>query len=340
MFTYLIFSLCILFIIAYRRPLYFGPKSDHFDGIRFYNRNKDFTPKSIFDVLKWKISTIGKKNTWPTKIVNSCGNFQLFKKGELKSGINVINIGHMTFLIQVQNINIITDPVFSKAAGPFGIFGPKRIIDPCLKISDIDKIDVVLITHSHYDHLDMTSLKEIVSKHNPIIIVPLGLDSILHSALYTNKIIPLDWEESEIVYGIKIHLEEAVHWSMRSLFDKNKTLWGSYVIEALDKKILFTGDTAFEARVFENIASRHNNIDIAFIPCGAYEPYWFMNKVHMNPNDAIKASKIVNANVTIPTHIEVFKLSDEEYDDPRKTIVSLQNSINVKILDVGSSAQF
>ena len=227
-------------------------------------------------------------------------------------------IGHATFLIKLGNITIITDPVFSKNAGPL-IFGPKRFTEPALELNEIPKTDIFLLTHNHYDHQDMTTIRRFPFK-NVKVLLPLKLGKYFSRNGYKD-VNEMDWyEEIEINKNLKITFLPAVHWSKRSLTDTNKTLWGNFLIEYNGKKLLFGCDTGI-GNIYKDIGNKYGPIDLTFINIGAYNfypimPYKDKSIYHTNPEEALEVAKNLKSKKVIGMHWGTFVLSLEPIMEP------------------------
>jgi len=291
-------------------PLY--PVTDHYDGTRFYNLNSDFKgTKRFLDVLKWKLQ--GGAAKWPTTTENIATANVPVSVEEDEVFITFIN--HATELIQLQGLNIITDPIFSKRAGPVSWFGTKRIRPPGLLFESLPKIDVVIISHNHYDHMDLPSLRKLWKNDEPLFIVPLGNAKLLKAEGIT-RIIELDWWQTYSLNAFhSITLTPAQHWSGRTLFDHCKALWGGYLIISKSLKIFFAGDTGYNSH-FQEVRERYGEIDVSILPIGAYEPRWFMQEQHMNPAEAVQAHLDLGAKLSIGMHCGTFPLANEGPDEP------------------------
>ena len=225
-------------------------------------------------------------------------------------------IGHATFLIKLGNNTIITDPLFSKNTGPL-IFGPKRYVDPAIKLQEIPKTDILLLTHNHYDHLDVSAVRNFPHKGAKVI-TPLGLSKYFNRFKDVNE---LDWyQKIKINDELQITLLPAVHWSKRSLFDTNKTLWGNYLIEYKDKKILFACDTGI-GDIYKDLGNKYGPIDITFINIGAYNFFPIMPKkdksvYHTNPEEALSLAKDLKSRKVIGMHWGTVILSLEPIMEP------------------------
>jgi L-ascorbate metabolism protein UlaG (beta-lactamase superfamily) len=225
-------------------------------------------------------------------------------------------IGHATFLIKIHEITILTDPFFSDVAGKFG-FGPKRYVPLPINIDDIAKVDLIICTHNHYDHLDIKSLKKIRKKFGDCIQVlcPLGLAKYFYSAGFT-KVTELNWYEKSRILGIEISCLPAIHNSGRSLFDKNQTLWCSFGLKTDSFTLYFSGDTAYDPKLFKKIHSFLGDCDLCILGIGSYEPEKLLGKFHANPEEAVKIAVDFNAKNIVGMHWGTLNLSDEPIDEP------------------------
>ena len=223
-------------------------------------------------------------------------------------------IGHATFLIKLGNTTIITDPVFSKNAGPL-IFGPRRYVDPALNLKEIPKINLLLLTHNHYDHQDMYTIRNFPNK-DANVVVPLKLSKYFTQNKFKN-VDELDWYEKIKINDLKITLLPAVHWSRRSLTDTNKTLWGNFLIEYKDKKIFFACDTGY-GKIYKKLGKKYGPIDLTFINIGAYNfrPMFEKSIFHTNPEEALQIAKDLKSKRVLGAHWGTFVLSLEPIMEP------------------------
>jgi N-acyl-phosphatidylethanolamine-hydrolysing phospholipase D len=221
-------------------------------------------------------------------------------------------IGHSTLLIQINGLNILTDPIWSDRSSPFQFVGPSRHVPPGVAFEDLPPIDVVIISHNHYDHLDRLTIEQL--GNSPLYIVPLKIGEFLES-LDISHYEELDWWESIKFNGTEFICTPAQHFSNRSLFDRNKTLWSSWVIRNEEKNFYYAGDTGYFPG-FKEIAQKYGPFDMAAIPIGAYLPRWFMSPVHVSPEEAVQVFLDLNARVFIPIHWGTFELADEPLDQP------------------------
>lgn len=298
------------------------PKSEHYDGERFYNIDPLANiKKGLLTVLQWRITSSPKE--WPETVENKVKpNFpQKIEDNE----VHVTFINHSTLVVQTNGLTVLTDPIFSERASPVSFAGPKRVRKSGVSLEELPKIDFVIISHNHYDHLDINSLVSLKNKFDPTFIVPLANSALLEEYGIT-KVIELDWWQAHTVNeNNKITLVPVQHWSARSPFDAFKTLWGGYVIEAGKKKIYFAGDTGYNNHFVETF-KRFGAMDVSLIPIGAYEPRWFMKIQHVNPEEAVFAHMDLKSKKSIGIHFETFQLTDEGYLDPRQDLKkSLEN---------------
>lgn len=289
-------------------------KSDHYDGKKFFNLVKVDT-KSFWSVLKWRWTA--DRQEWPEKVENSA-HPKLASALE-PSEVVATFINHATYLFQFQSLNILVDPMFSDRTSPVSFAGPKRVRRPGLEFEQLPGIHYVLVTHNHYDHLDIESLKKLNEKFQPVFLVPLGNKKLLQSE-GVSKVFEMDWwDEYHASQGLKIVLTPAQHWSARGLFDRFETLWGGFYISNHSIKIFWAGDTGYGPH-FKSIREKLGIPDLSFLPIGAYEPRWFMKDMHMNPDDAVMAHLDLGTPLSIGMHFGTFQLTDEGIDDPKKAL--------------------
>ena len=223
-------------------------------------------------------------------------------------------VGHATLLLQVAGVNILTDPHFSDRASPFSFAGPRRATPPGIALGDLPPIDAVLISHNHYDHLDEESIVAIAQRHAPQFFVPLKLGGQVRE-MGAQKVREMDWGEAAEIGGVRITAEPCHHWSARGMFDRNETLWASYVVAHGNSRLLFIGDTGYSAD-FAALGEKYNGFDWAAIPIGAYAPRWFMKEAHINPQEAVQIFQELRARNAVATHWGVFPLTNEPLDEP------------------------
>ena len=252
----------------------------------------------------------------------------------VKAGqIAVTFIGHSTFLVRTASMTFMTDPVFTSHAGPFGQVGPRRVRPPGLAPSSVPPIDVVVVSHNHYDHLQPESLR--LFENRATFVTPLGLAPIVPRAR------ELDWWQTATVNGATITCVPAQHFSARTPWDRNRTLWCGFVVSVDQVTIYFAGDTGYSPH-FAEIGARCPPVDIALLPIGAYEPRWFMEPVHMNPAEAVRAHLDVKARMSIGMHFGTFQLTDEGIDDPLSALAAARSGAGVtpdafRVVDFGET---
>ena len=260
----------------------------------FHNQDPTYKPKGFVNLLRWKLFT--KPSTWPNMVPMAQEDLPPAQVPSTDK-IRVSFIGHVTFLIQTNNINILTDPVWATRASPFKSIGPKRVIAPGVKLENLPKIDIIVISHNHYDHLDLATVKALWERDQPQIITPLANDIVIANYIKDPrlKVTTLNWHQNiALPQQVTIHLEPAQHWSARSLFDRNRALWGTFIIETKAGKICFIGDSGYNQNLFRQIGANHQ-ILLSLIPIGAFEPRWFMQEVHMNPAEAVLSHLDLNS---------------------------------------------
>jgi len=279
---------------------------------RFKNTNEEAAGKSFRDFLKWTFT-----NKKPELVaIDSSDEWK-----ELDSGSTdyMVWIGHATYLINKDGLTILTDPVFSKRASPVRFAGPKRLIPPAIPIDKLPKIDVITVSHNHYDHLDLRSLKKIYKANpNAIFLVPKGDKRRLERRGIENVIEFLWWEEIEIK-GSKFTFTPVQHWSARGIADRNKSLWGGWFMNLKTETIYHAGDTGY-SKDFIETKKRLGSPSISLIPVGAYAPRWFMKTNHVNPPEAIQIAIDLESERNFGMHWGTFQLTDEEILEPPKLL--------------------
>jgi L-ascorbate metabolism protein UlaG (beta-lactamase superfamily) len=228
-------------------------------------------------------------------------------------------IGHATFLIQFKGINILTDPQFSDRASPVSFAGPQRVTPPAMTVDELPEIDAVVISHDHYDSLDVASI-EALAVHNKNrtlhFFVPLGFGAWFGKLDLKNiKLVELDWGQGHRLGPLTFTAEPVQHWGKRTLFDAFERLWASWVIEADNKRIFFAGDSGY-VRHFRETGEKYGRFDLALIPIGAYAPRWFMQSYHVNPTEAVKVHQDLRSRYSVAMHWGTFILTDEPLDEP------------------------
>jgi L-ascorbate metabolism protein UlaG (beta-lactamase superfamily) len=227
-------------------------------------------------------------------------------------------IGHATFLIQTPAGNVLTDPMYSQRAGPLSVIGPRRVRQPAVPFDGLPPISIVLLSHNHYDHCDVRTLRMLAQRFDPLVVTPLGNGALVRSA-GIRRVEELDWWQDAKTSPLPIALTPAHHFSARSPFNRNRALWGGFRLVASGARIFFAGDTAY-APFFPDVRRRLGPIDLALLPIGAYEPRWFMQAVHMNPAEAVQAHLDLEASESVGMHFGTFQLTTEGIDEPLRAL--------------------
>lgn len=293
------------------------PVSDHCDGERFFNPQGP-SARSFWDLPKWWWQQArGSATPWPRSLP-APAKAQL--PGSLPAGQAAVTLlGHATCLVQLAEFTLLTDPVFSSRAGPFGFLGPKRARPPALRLGELPRVDAVLVSHNHYDHLDLASLRWLARHRQPAILVPLGLKAWLE-ARGIGGVVELDWWQSHWPRpGVEVVCTPAQHWSSRWPWDRCRTLWGGFLARTTAGAVFFGGDTGWGPH-FAEVRARLGAPRLALLPIGAYEPRWFMEPVHMNPAEAVQAHLALGAHRSLGIHHGTFRLTDEGIDAPLRDL--------------------
>ena len=306
------------------------PFSRHFDGKRFFNPDAP-QARGFLDLLRWKLTSR------PEPSARFVSDVEQTKppSGVEGNELCVTLINHSTLLLQQSGAHILTDPIWSERASPLTSIGPRRRRKPGVRWEDLPRIDTVLLSHNHYDHLDLATLRRLADRGQSQFVVPAGVGRLLRSQSI-GPVHELDWGESLPLPGTTIHSVPALHFSARGIFDRNRTLWCGYVIEAADRIVYFAGDTAFGGH-FARIRERFGPPRLALMPIGAYEPRWFMSSVHMSPEDAVRAHRILGAGNSVAIHHGTFQLADEGLDTPKKRLSECAPDDSFLVLDNGQS---
>ena len=294
---------------------YDGPVSDHFDGLHFFDPDGS-PPKSLRAVLNWQFGGRSQRATWPDWAPSGCADTPPPRVDGDK--VRFSFVGHASWLIQTAGLNILVDPVWSERASPFSFAGPRRHNDPGIAFDALPKIDIVLVSHGHYDHLDLATLSRLQAKFAPRVITPLGNDVTMRSADSAIKAEAFDWHDRvELGNNVAVTFVPTRHWSARGLFDRNKALWASFVLQTPAGKLYIVCDSGYgDGKHFRRVAEAHGPLRLAILPIGAYEPRWFMKDQHMNPSDAVMALADCGAQQALAHHHGTFQLTDEAVDAP------------------------
>jgi L-ascorbate metabolism protein UlaG (beta-lactamase superfamily) len=315
-FVFIVFQITGILIAA---PGYKGKATDHFNGKQFINID-NVRAKGFFEVLRWMVNR--KRGEWHPIQISTHGPKPW---ASVNREFSITFINHSTFLIQSGNINFLLDPVYSDRVSPFPWVGPKRMRPPGIRFEDLPKINYVIISHNHYDHLDIPTIRKLEQIHRPKYIVPLGVKS----QFTREKITAVDeldwWDMKTLLPSVSVQAVPAQHFSGRGTIDRDKTLWCGYTLRLNSRTIYFAGDTGYNANLFKMIRERTGAIDIAIIPIGAYKPEWFMSPIHCSPREAVKIHRDVQSRQSIASHFGTFALADDSETDP---IIDLQSALD------------
>jgi N-acyl-phosphatidylethanolamine-hydrolysing phospholipase D len=320
----------------------------HFDSAKphhhpegFRNLHTDFQPKGLLTVLQWQWDAVRnglpRPPATPTPTIAPDLSFiHANARQGAAMGPALTWIGHATMLAQMGGLNWLTDPVFSERASPVASFGPRRAQPPGLSLAQLPRIDVVLVSHNHYDHLDETSVKTLNAQAGgpPLFVVPLGLKT-WFADIGIQRVMELDWWDSLRLDApggaVDVVLTPAQHWSGRTLADRLATLWGGFAVFAPDLHLVYTGDTGYSPdfkEIRRRFAARQTDagFDVALIPVGAYEPRWFMATQHVNPAEAVQIHLDLGATRSVGVHWGTFNLTDESLDEPPKALAEARRA--------------
>jgi len=311
------------------------PVSDHYNGRIFLNPDGRVWPR-FHQILRWKLTSRAAR--WPIYVATTHSPRPALASGESRATW----INHATFLIETPLGNFLTDPVYSRCSGPFGRFGPRRVHAPGLALHEMPSIHFVLLSHDHYDHCDLPTLRKLSRAHAPIAITPLGNRDLLARAGFA-RIIELDWWQNHAhTPDLSITVTPSQHWSNRLSGRRCGRLWGGFFLRAGKTSFYFVGDTGYHSTLFTEVRTRFGAPDLAFVPIGAYEPRWFMAEQHCNPAEAVQIHRDLGARRSVAMHWGTFQLTDEGRDIPPielKTALAKASvpSESFQILEPGSN---
>ena len=280
----------------------------------------------FLDVMKWQFS--GQQARWPAWIENRTHP----RPPQRVAGDRLLAtwIGHATVLIQTASLNILTDPFLSLRASPVQWAGPKRVRAAALDAAALPPIDLILLSHNHYDHMDLPALRDIARHHRPHVVTPLGNARWISKASQNFTIDELQWGGTIERDTAKIHVTPALHWSKRNLWGANTALWGAFVIETPGGVIYFAADTGFgEGQTFKDIRAQFGPPRLSLLPIGAYEPRWFMKPHHMNPQEAAEAHLHLESRTSLAIHHATVQLTDEAIDAPAAALRTALHARNI-----------
>jgi N-acyl-phosphatidylethanolamine-hydrolysing phospholipase D len=306
---------------------YYDPAKPH-HGAQGFRNNYPHPEKAGFWKWKWQQSRDGLPR-------RPQGGYRFdVAKPDLSLNPSVTWVGHATLLLKVGGLSVLTDPQFSERASPLGFAGPKRVVPPVPPLDGLPHIDIVVVSHNHYDHLDRESVKKLAAQAggSPRFFVPLGLKAWFNDS-GIDDVVELDWWQTVNYKAVQLHLVPVQHWSKRTLTDENQTLWGGWVLRHPRLSFFFSGDAGY-SRDFADIGARFGGFDLAALPIGAYEPRWFMKIMHMDPAEAVQAHKDLKARRSVAMHWGTFDgLTDESLYEPPQRLAEARSKAGVKERD-------
>jgi L-ascorbate metabolism protein UlaG (beta-lactamase superfamily) len=308
-------------------------RSDHFNGKTFFNPGEE-SGRGLRDLIKWKMTS--RPAPWPKKVEVAR---RPLPPAPVSDGIVATWVGQSTFILRTAAATILTDPIFSDVAGPLSWLGPRRVAAPGVDFDEVPRVDLVLLSHDHFDHCDLPTLRRLAKRDNPVIVAPLGHWPIL-AGTGLSRIVELDWWESRACLpGTDVTLVPSRHWCRRQPFATNVRLWGGFMLRAGGRLVYFVGDSGYEDRLFADIQRRCGAPDLSLIPIGAYEPRWFMKDAHMNPQEALRVHHEVGSRRSLAMHWGTFQLTDEAREEPVRALAAVRGpSDDFQALDIGGSA--
>ncbi|HYF41808.1 MAG TPA: MBL fold metallo-hydrolase [Ramlibacter sp.] len=327
---------------------YYDPSKPHHTREGFRNNYTGQVNKPLADLLRWRWQAwrddLPRPPERPVESVmpelarlqaNSAAGRMSPAAPAARQVPSVTWIGHATALVQSGGLNILTDPVFSERASPVQFLGPRRAQPPGIALADLPPIDVVVVSHSHYDHLDRLSVVQLDERSGgrTLFLVPLGNKPWMEQ-MGVRQVVELDWWQSHVHQGVEFHLVPVQHWSARSLGDRNQTLWGGWAVFAPDLHWYFSGDAGY-SRDFADTGERfgQRGFDLALLAIGAYEPRWFMQPQHINPAEAVQAHRDLGARQSLGIHWGTFSLTDEPLDQPPRDLAQARQAAGLADAD-------
>ncbi len=297
---------------------YQGPPSDHFDGARFRNLYAPTTDRTLRDIWRWRRTST--RAPWPPPVHAIATD----RPPAGSQSLRIVLVGHASLLIQVANLNLLIDPLWSDRASPVRFAGPRRHQPPGIAFADLPPIHAVLITHSHYDHLDIPTLRRLWAAHRPRLIAPLGNDTVIRRAAASLRVQTGDWwDRIDLSPDLALQFTPANHWSARGLNDRRRALWSGYLLHTPQGVLYLAGDTAYgTGELFTELRRRCGPPRVAVLPIGAYAPRWFMAAQHMNPAEAVDAFRALGADHALGVHWGTFQLTDEAQSAPAEALAA------------------
>ena len=324
------------------RRYYDGPVSDHYDGERFFNPGDRDRPRRSASIMTRFFWGAGRAE-WPNRVPVTSG--KPVPAARIGPGDMVATwIGHATVLVQAGGVNILTDPIWSERASPFSFVGPKRVRAPGIRLEDLPKIDVIVVSHNHYDHMDLPTLKALWERDQPAVVTSLGNDPILRDKGITAT--ALDWGHGIGMSGScppdaacpswKVTVERNRHWGSRWGSDRNRALWSAFTIRTPAGTIYHAGDTGYgDGRWAAETAARRGPIRLAILPIGAYEPRDAMKDNHVNPAESVRLFDQLEPAMALGIHWGTFQLTFEAIDAPVKELARVRGGRRFVVTEVG-----
>lgn len=315
---------CLAAALVSCAPRYRGPRTNHFTGKKFINPGQP--ERSAGSVLEWLLHR--DKGPWPEQLDAYVGPKPQTRV--MGDSLVLTFVNHSTFLIQTNGLNILTDPVWSERVGPTSWLGVKRKRPPGLRFEELPPIDVVLLSHNHYDHLDLPTIKRLVKAHNPLFVTPLGV-SYLPAGAGGRVSRELDWGDTlRINDRLSLACTQAQHFSNRGLFDRDQTLWAGYLLHTTFGTIYFCGDSAYGSHFADIRRQANGPVKLALLPIGSYRPEWFMAPVHMSPDGAVKTFIDLKAQQAVGIHFGTFQQGDDGLAEPA---TDLRRALTTHVVD-------
>jgi L-ascorbate metabolism protein UlaG (beta-lactamase superfamily) len=308
---------------AFSAPRYSGPALGPFDGARFHNPVA-VAHASFADLVRWQL----RREPGPWRAWTDAPAGPPPPRRVAHGRLRVTFVNHSTLLVQIDGLNILTDPIWSERASPLSWIGPRRARPPGIRFEDLPPIDVVLVSHNHYDHLDLATLLRLARQHRPHVIVGLG-NSALLEAKGIRFVTELDWWQSVSVdRDTRVHFVPAQHFSARGLCDRDTALWGGFVIQSASGRVYVAGDTGFGPH-FARIGDRLGPLRLALLPIGAARPRWFMAPMHISPAEAVHAHQLLRSATSVAMHFGTFRLGDDGQDEPPAELAKARQAAGV-----------
>jgi L-ascorbate metabolism protein UlaG (beta-lactamase superfamily) len=313
-------------VLSAHSSYYEGPPSDHFDGSRFFDPH-GAPPNRLVDLIRWR--ALRDPRPWPASVANPPADKPPRRVDSRDWRISFV--GHASVLLQTAGLNILIDPIWSERASPFGFAGPKRVRAPGIAFDDLPPIDVVLVSHCHYDHLDVPTLSRLSTTHRPRIVAPLGNDTIMRAGDLSIRAETHDWDvRVSVSRDVSVTLAPMHHWSARGVLDRNKALWAAFVVETPAGRYYHVADSGYGGgHHFRAARERYGPFRLAALPLGAYEPRWFMRNHHLNPQEAVQAFADCGADAALGHHFGTFPLGDDAIEAPEAALAEARTVAGV-----------